>query len=264
MTDDLTWYTERFWGALADGTFLVGHCPHCGEAHFPPAPVCPACDGDADTVAADGTGTLYSFTRQHRTGPGFEAPLVVGIVELSEGPRVLMRIDASYDDLTSFEGYVNVHQSNQNLQYVFAQGDIGASADDGGGGSSVDVTVTVNNVGTSAWEVTDVEGASGVDGGGENPTLTLEVGTRYRFDNNGGSAHPWTFQNADDDYLLHQDDSGSLEDDSGINYVEDSEGVTFTYTQKLADAVNNYRCGVHAAMEGGVDTSGGSSSGGGY
>lgn len=99
MTDELTWYTERFWEALADGTFLVGHCLHCGEAHFPPAPVCPTCDAEADTVAADGTGTLYSFTRQHRTGPGFDAPVVLGTVELAEGPRVLMRVDAPYDDL---------------------------------------------------------------------------------------------------------------------------------------------------------------------
>jgi len=100
MTGELAWYTERFWAALEDGTFLLGHCPHCGAAHFPPAPVCPACDGDAEMAPADGTGTLYSFTRQHRTGPGFDAPLVVGLVELSEGPHVLMQVDAQYEALT--------------------------------------------------------------------------------------------------------------------------------------------------------------------
>jgi plastocyanin len=80
------------------------------------------------------------------------------------------------------------------------------------------------------------------------------VGTRYRFVNNGGGAHPLGFQNASDEYLLNQDGSGSLEDDADINYQEDNEGVTFTYTQALADAVDAYRCTVHASMEGSVQT----------
>lgn len=100
MTEDPTWYTEQFWEALTEGTFLIGHCSHCEEAHFPPAPVCPTCHEAADTIAADGTGTLYSYTRQHRTGPGFDAPVVLGLVELEEGPRVPMRINAAYDDLS--------------------------------------------------------------------------------------------------------------------------------------------------------------------
>jgi len=162
-------------------------------------------------------------------------------------------IEAGYDELTSYDGYVNLHQSNANAQYVFAQGNIGANAEGSDGGTSVDVTVTVNNVGTSAWEVTDVEGASGVAGSGENPTLTLEVGTRYRFDNNGGSAHPLGFQDGSSDYLLNQDGSGSLEGDSDIGYEEDGDGVTFTYTQSLADEVATYRCTVHPSMEGDVN-----------
>ena len=46
-------------------------------------------------------------------------------------------VDRSYDDLTSFDGYVNVHQSAANLGNIVAQGDIGQNAgggDDGGGG----------------------------------------------------------------------------------------------------------------------------------
>lgn len=34
-------------------------------------------------------------------------------------------LNASYDDLTGYNGYVNIHQSNANAQYVFAQGNIG-------------------------------------------------------------------------------------------------------------------------------------------
>ena len=164
-------------------------------------------------------------------------------------------IEASYDDLTSYDGYVNIHQSNANAGYVFAQGNIGANAGNDGS-SEVDVTVTIDNVDADAWEVTSVEDASGVDGGGENPTLTLTTDTRYRFVNDGGSTHPLGFQNSSDEYLLNQnqDEDGSFEGDSGVNYEEDSEGVTFTYTQDLADAVADYRCTVHPSMEGSVQT----------
>ena len=174
-------------------------------------------------------------------------------------------VNASYDTLTGYDGYVNIHQSNANAQYVFAQGNIGASA---GGGTTADVTITVTNVGTNAWEVTDVQGASGVaQTGTDNPDFTLEVGTRYRIDNNGGSAHPFAVETGTDgDYLLRQeaDQSGSLEDNADINYVEDSEGITFTYTQTLADQVGAYQCTVHSQMEGTVETSSSSSGGGGY
>ena len=173
-------------------------------------------------------------------------------------------INASFDELTSYDGYVNIHQSNANSQYVFAQGNIGANATSGGGGSGADVTVTVTNVGTSAWEVTDVSGASGVaQTGTNNPTLTLKVGTRYRFENNGGTNHPLGFQDGSSSYLLNQDGSGSLEGNSDVNYKEDGEGITFTYAQALADEVATYRCTVHSQMEGDVQTDGGGSGGGG-
>lgn len=50
------------------------------------------------------------------------------------------------------------------------------------------MTVSIDNVGASAWEVTDVEGDENVaPTGEENPTLTLQVGTRYTFENGGWS-----------------------------------------------------------------------------
>ena len=104
--------------------------------------------------------------------------------------------------------------------------------------------------------MTSVDGASGVaQTGTNNPTVTLTVGTRYRFVNNGGiSSHPFGVQNASDSYLLNQDGMGSLEGNAGINYQEDDNGVTFTYTQTLADAVASYRCTFHSSMEGSVQT----------
>lgn len=174
-------------------------------------------------------------------------------------------INASYDDLTSYNGYVNIHESNANAQYVFAQGNIGANA---GSGSTVDATITVNNQGTSAWEVTSVSGESGVAStGSANPSFTLTVGNRYRIENNAGrSSHPFALEDASENYLLRQEDgeSGSLEGNADIDYVEDSDGITFTYTQTLADDVAAYQCTFHPSMEGSVGNSGSSGGGGGY
>lgn len=99
MTVDLTVGTDAFWAALENDRFLLGECAACAERYFPPSSVCPYCGGDGGTVESDGEGTLYSFTRLHRTAPGFDQPLIMGLVELNEGPRVLTRIAAEYEDL---------------------------------------------------------------------------------------------------------------------------------------------------------------------
>ncbi|MFO8232352.1 MAG: fasciclin domain-containing protein [Longimonas sp.] len=170
-----------------------------------------------------------------------------------EASRSSKIVDASYDTLTGFDGYINIHESVANLGEIVSQGNIGSNADDDDSGNA-DVTVTIDNNGSSSWSVTNVDGESGVAGSGDNPDLNLTVGTRYRFVNNGGSNHPLGFQNGSAEYLLNQDGDGSLEEDDSINYEEDDDGVTFTYTQDLADAVATYRCTVHGSMESSVQT----------
>lgn len=94
-------YTLPFWEALTEGRFLAHDCAACSTVFFPPAPVCPACgDRAVDWVEVRPRGRLYSFTRQHATPPGFEAPLVVGLVELDAGPRVLAPVAAPFDSLS--------------------------------------------------------------------------------------------------------------------------------------------------------------------
>ena len=51
------------------------------------------------------------------------------------------------------------------------------------------------------WEFA---GENGVTGNGENPTLTLETGTRYVVKNRGCSAHPFVLLDGDDTSLLTQ------------------------------------------------------------
>lgn len=99
MTVDIPVGTAAFWSALEEGRFLIGQCSECTETYFPPSAVCPYCAGDGGTVESDGEGIVYSFTRLHRTAPGFDQPLVMGLVELDEGPRLLARFAAEFDDL---------------------------------------------------------------------------------------------------------------------------------------------------------------------
>jgi uncharacterized OB-fold protein len=91
---------QRFWDALEDGRFLLRRCKECDRTYYPPAPLCPYCYGDdVSWVESDETGTLYSFTRYSRTPPGFGETVVLGLVDLAEGPRVLAPIDAPYEYL---------------------------------------------------------------------------------------------------------------------------------------------------------------------
>jgi uncharacterized OB-fold protein len=93
-------YSVPFWEALTQDRFLVHRCKSCASDFFPPAPVCPYCGSQfVEWHGVSGSGQLYSFTRQHTTPPRFEAPLVVGTVELEAGPRLLAPIAAEYDDL---------------------------------------------------------------------------------------------------------------------------------------------------------------------
>lgn len=119
---------------------------------------------------------------------------------------------------------------------------------------SHDVTVTLNNVGARAWEVTDVEGGEIAPTGTDNPTLTLTEGVRYRVVNNGWSAHPFELRDANTDPLLSQGADGSFEGDSETNWVDDGTELAFTVTSELADELDSYICTVHSSMVGSVET----------
>jgi len=93
-------YTTPFWNSLSTGEFQINRCNVCDTDYFPPAPICPHCGStETEWISAEGVGSLYSFTRQHTTPPGFDAPLVLGLIRLVEGPRLLARIDAEFEAL---------------------------------------------------------------------------------------------------------------------------------------------------------------------
>jgi len=82
---------------------LAGHCAACGKHHFPAGTSCPYCSGQSCAVEAIGaTGTLYLHTVVHARPPGYRGPVPYGfgVVDLSEGLRVVSRLgEASLDAL---------------------------------------------------------------------------------------------------------------------------------------------------------------------
>jgi hypothetical protein len=123
------------------------------------------------------------------------------------------------------------------------------------GADNVDATISIDNIGASAYEVSNVTGTSiNIPTGVENPTLTVtETGTRLRFENGGFPSHPLEFRDESGTVLLSQSTTGSFDDDSAVNWVDDGDTIAFTVTSDLASSLAEYRCTVHInAMVGDV------------
>jgi uncharacterized OB-fold protein len=82
---------DAWWAAAGEGRLLVQRCEACGHHQHHPRPFCLACgSGDVGFVEASGRGVLHSFTVVHRSPrPDLEAPYIVALVDLAEGPRLL-------------------------------------------------------------------------------------------------------------------------------------------------------------------------------
>jgi len=84
--------TEHFWDGCRDGVLRLQRCTD-GHTYFPPQPTCPVCGSrHVDVFDASGRATLASYVISHRELPGFEAPYVIAVVELAEGPRMLANL----------------------------------------------------------------------------------------------------------------------------------------------------------------------------
>jgi uncharacterized OB-fold protein len=84
--------SAAFWSAAADGRLLIQHCPRCRYRQFYPRALCTQCGETPDWLEASGQGTVYTFTVIRQNGaPGFanQAPYVVAMISLAEGPRMM-------------------------------------------------------------------------------------------------------------------------------------------------------------------------------
>ena len=83
--------TAPFWEAAQAGKLLIQKCGACGHFQFYPRPICLACEMRKPLwVEACGDGTVYSMTTVRTSvTPDLKPPYVVGLVELTEGVRML-------------------------------------------------------------------------------------------------------------------------------------------------------------------------------
>lgn len=85
---------DEWWDATRDQRLVIQRCGACGGFQHYPRPLCLACGAtDLSFVAAAGGGVVHSFTVIHRPPrPDLDAPYVVAIVQLDEGPRMLSHV----------------------------------------------------------------------------------------------------------------------------------------------------------------------------
>jgi uncharacterized OB-fold protein len=88
--------TEPFWEACRRHELLIQHCGSCGAYQFYPRTLCTACGAAApDWARASGQAQVKSFTIVRRAvseAYAADAPYVVALVELAEGPTLMTNI----------------------------------------------------------------------------------------------------------------------------------------------------------------------------
>jgi len=85
------------WRKIPERYRLEGSmCERCMTSYFPSRVLCPKCRRKGRIVSASfsGEGRIYSYTVVHSPPSGFEleAPYILAIVELDEGPRLTSQI----------------------------------------------------------------------------------------------------------------------------------------------------------------------------
>ena len=90
---EVTILTEPFWEGTKRHELLLQLCDDCPSYRFTPKDVCQDCASvNATWTPVSGAGTVYSYSVVHRgPGPAFQedAPYIVVMVDLAEGPRML-------------------------------------------------------------------------------------------------------------------------------------------------------------------------------
>lgn len=98
----------EFFNALLEGKLLGMKCKDCGTFTCPPKHTCNKCSSrNLEKVTLSGRGVVKTYTTTYVAPMGYEkeAPYVVALVELEEGPWIVGRLEvdpklADENDLT--------------------------------------------------------------------------------------------------------------------------------------------------------------------
>jgi len=87
---------KPYWDGLKDNKLMLPQCGDCNTPFFYPRIACPHCHSRNVTwIQASGKGKLYSFEIAYRSlNPNFkiEAPYILAMIELEEGPRMMSNL----------------------------------------------------------------------------------------------------------------------------------------------------------------------------
>lgn len=88
--------SAAYWQAAKNNKLMLRRCNACGEVHFMPRYLCPACwSEDLEWFEAKGKGKVHSFSIIRRASSAAYAtrvPYVVALIDLDEGPRMMSNI----------------------------------------------------------------------------------------------------------------------------------------------------------------------------
>ncbi|MBE0480402.1 MAG: Zn-ribbon domain-containing OB-fold protein [Dehalococcoidia bacterium] len=96
--------SKMFAEGLKENKLLGLKCRKCGSFTAPPKKVCMECTSeDLDIVQLSGKGEVRTFTVIRVPPEGLDAPYVIGMVELDEGPWLMGNIVDVNPDKASME-----------------------------------------------------------------------------------------------------------------------------------------------------------------
>lgn len=119
---------RTFFDALAEGRFVLQHCPECARGVFYPRVQCPRCgSAELEWRAASGRGVVYA-TSVVRRRPEQGPPYNVALVDLAEGPRMMSRVEgvAPADVRIGMAVKAEVDRSGDSPVVVFRPAESGA------------------------------------------------------------------------------------------------------------------------------------------
>lgn len=89
-----------FFDELKSGRISIQGCDSCHELRHPPVPMCPQCHSlDWSPRQMSGQGELISYVVMHHpVRPPFQDGYIVALVELVEGPRLVMNLEGIEED----------------------------------------------------------------------------------------------------------------------------------------------------------------------
>jgi uncharacterized protein len=118
---------KQYFAALRENTLKGLKCLECGALTVPPKATCEDCGSSKlDVTLLSGEGTIKTFTVIRVAPEGLEAPYVVVLVELKEGPWIMGNLKGIEPDQTTMNiigrGVTLGHRVMTQLKYTAGEG----------------------------------------------------------------------------------------------------------------------------------------------